>query len=73
MQIKSVLYRFDLNFPVSLKAVFPPDKGGQGGFRAAAFPDFSNQTGIFIPFASVCPARKRLRFFLLKTDRRMRG
>ena len=35
-----------MNFPVSLKAVFPPDKGGKGGFRGAMFPDFSNQTGI---------------------------
>ena len=35
-----------MNFPVSLKAVFLPDKGGKGGFRKAVFPDFSNQTGI---------------------------
>ena len=29
-----------------MKAVSPPDKGGQGGFRGSIFPDFSNQTGI---------------------------
>ena len=35
-------------FDLFLKAAFPPDKGGQGGFRDVAFPDLfrKHQTGI---------------------------